>query len=82
MATEIRRVLRPGGAVVICDSAQLSDSSQIADALHAFPAGYHEPYYEGYLRDDLSAMLSECGFEVLDAAPHLVSKVVVARKPR
>jgi hypothetical protein len=43
-------------------------------------AGYHEPYYKGYLRDDLSAMLGECGFEVVSAEPFLVSKVVVARK--
>jgi ubiquinone/menaquinone biosynthesis C-methylase UbiE len=80
VAGEIRRVLKPGGTVVICDSAQLSDSAEIADALHAFPAGYHEPYYKGYLRDDLSALLRECGFEVVSAVPFLVSKVVVARK--
>jgi ubiquinone/menaquinone biosynthesis C-methylase UbiE len=78
---EIHRVLKPGRTVVLCDSAQLSDSAEISDALYAFPAGYHEPYYKGYLRDDLSTMLGDCGFEVVSAHPHLVSKVVVARKP-
>lgn len=81
VAREIARVLRPGGTLVVCDSAQLSDSAELADALYAFPNGYHEPYYKGYLRDDLAAMLNECGFEVIESAPHLVSKVVTARKP-
>ncbi|HYC57496.1 MAG TPA: class I SAM-dependent methyltransferase [Candidatus Binatia bacterium] len=78
---EIHRVLRPGGTLVICDSAQLSDSAVIADALYGFAKGYHEPYYKSYLRDDLSALLIECGMEVAHAEPHLVSKVAVARKP-
>jgi hypothetical protein len=73
-------VLAPGGTVVLCDSAQLSDSGQIADALYAFPAGYHEPYYKGYLRDDLGDLLEECGFELVLSEPFLVSKIVVARK--
>ena len=80
VAAEIHRVLVPGGTVVLCDSAQLSDSSAIADALYAFPAGYHEPYYKGYLRDDLGELLAECGFEVVRSEPFLVSKIVVARK--
>jgi len=80
VATEIRRVLAPCGTLVVCDSAQLGDSGEIADALHAFPAGYHEPYYKGYLRDDLAQLLRECGFTVQGSESHLVSKVVVARK--
>ncbi len=77
---EAWRVLRPGGRFVVCDSAQLADSAQLTDVLHGFPAAYHEPYYKGYLRDDLAAVMRECGFEVEDSAAHLVSKVVVGRK--
>jgi hypothetical protein len=50
--------------------------------LRAFHATYHEPYYKGYLRDDLAAVMSECGFELQSSTPHLVSKVVVGRKPQ
>lgn len=80
VATEMHRVLKPGGTVVLCDSAQLRDSAEIGDALQAFPAGYHEPYYKGYLRDDLATLLGECGFERAKTEPFLVSKVVVAKK--
>jgi ubiquinone/menaquinone biosynthesis C-methylase UbiE len=78
---EARRVLVPGGCFVVCDSAQLVDSTELQPVLSDFAATYHEPYYKGYLRDDLAAVMTECGFEVEDSMPHLVSKVVVGRKP-
>jgi ubiquinone/menaquinone biosynthesis C-methylase UbiE len=78
---EMFRVLKPGGLVILEDSAQHSDSPQIANVLGGFPAEYHEPYYKGYLDDDLAAMLAEVGFTVESSEPHLVAKVVVARKP-
>lgn len=79
---EAWRVLKPGGRFVVCDSAQLADSRELAPVLHAFADTYHEPYYKGYLRDDLAGVMTECGFEVESSTPHLVSKVVVGRKPR
>jgi hypothetical protein len=78
---EAWRVLVPGGRFVVCDSAQLADSPELGTVLQGFSAAYHEPYYKGYLRDDLAAVMRECGFEVEQSVPHLVSKVVVGRKP-
>jgi ubiquinone/menaquinone biosynthesis C-methylase UbiE len=78
---EAFRVLNPGGRLVVNDSAQLSDSGALEPVLLSFPASYHEPYYKGYLRDDLAALLRDCGFTVESSEPHLVSKVVVGRKP-
>ena len=77
---EMHRVLRPGGLVVIEDSAQVSESAEIASALREFPREFHEPFYADYLADDLAAVLSEAGFSVSSVEPHLVAKVVVARK--
>jgi ubiquinone/menaquinone biosynthesis C-methylase UbiE len=77
---EAFRVLKPGGRFVVCDSAQLSDSGELKNILHWFPASYHEPYYKGYLRDDLAGIMEECGFAVESSTAHFVSKVVVGRK--
>ena len=81
VAREMFRVVRPGGTVVIEDSAQLVESAEIASALRAFPGEFHEPFYADYLEDDLAAMLAEVGFSIESAAPEFVAKVVVARRP-
>lgn len=77
---EMLRVLRPGGLLVLEDSAQLAESAEIASALREFPREFHEPFYQDYLDDDLAALPGEVGFEVESSEPHLVAKVVVARK--
>lgn len=78
---EMLRVLKPGGVLVIEDSAQLSDSGELARVLANFANDFHEPYYKGYIRDDLAEALRETGFDVEESEPHMVAKVVVARKP-
>lgn len=78
---EVLRVLKPGGRFVVCDSAQLTDSPELAVFLDAFARLYHEPYYKGYQRDELGAALAEVGFDVLHRATPFVSKIVVAAAP-
>jgi ubiquinone/menaquinone biosynthesis C-methylase UbiE len=77
---ELYRVVRPGGLVVIEDSAQLIESAEIAGALRAFPGEFHEPFYADYLEDDLAGTLREVGFAVESSEPQFVAKVVVARR--
>jgi ubiquinone/menaquinone biosynthesis C-methylase UbiE len=76
---EMRRVLTPGGLLVLQDAAQPSESSEIAGSLVQFSKDMHEPFFADYLEDDLAALATECGFEVQSVAPHFVSKVVVCR---
>lgn len=78
---EMFRVLRPGGTLVLEDSAQLSESGEIAAVLGRFSREFHEPFYNEYLQDDLAEALSEVGFEVESTEPQFVAKVVTARKP-
>lgn len=78
---EMFRVLRPGGTLVIEDSAQLSESGQLAFLLGRFSSEFHEPFHANYLRDDIATALEGVGFRVEATEPHFVSKVVIAHKP-
>jgi ubiquinone/menaquinone biosynthesis C-methylase UbiE len=78
---EMFRVVRPGGLLVIEDSAQLTESAEITAVLRSFPGEFHEPFYTDYLGDDLADLLREVGFVVESSEPHFVAKVVVARRP-
>ena len=78
---EMLRVVKPGGLLVIEDSAQLAESNEIATALREFPREFHEPFYEDYLEDDLAPLVAEVGFASPRTEPHLVAKVVIAHRP-
>lgn len=78
---EMKRVLKPGGTLVLCDSLQRAEAGPLEYYLDWFPAMYHEPFYTDYSNDDLAEALKSSGFEVLSSEPHYLSKVVVARAP-
>lgn len=78
---EMWRVLRPGGLLVIEDSAQASESGDLAFFLSRFSDDFHEPFHRGYVSDDIGAGLEAQGFVDVVTEPCFVAKVVTARKP-
>jgi ubiquinone/menaquinone biosynthesis C-methylase UbiE len=79
---EMARVVRPGGLVVVADSVQLADAPELRGEILGFPARFHEPYYLGYVKDDLARRLETAGLKVLDQRLAFLTKVVTAEKPR
>jgi ubiquinone/menaquinone biosynthesis C-methylase UbiE len=78
--SEAARVLKPGGRVVLMDSLQHGDEPDYDSMLDRFPKLYHEPYYESYVREDLTAMANHCGLAHRRSTKAFVSKVMVFDK--
>lgn len=78
---EALRVLRPGGLLVLMDSAQHVDDPFLEPVLAGFPEAFHEPYYPQYVREDLAERVRDAGFAEVRSSLHYISKAVVARKP-
>ena len=79
VAAEIRRVLKPGGAVILVDSLQPGDEPDYDSLLDYFPYAFHEPYYASYLREDFDRLFSP-GFLRETALSAYFSKVVSYRR--
>jgi ubiquinone/menaquinone biosynthesis C-methylase UbiE len=79
VAGEIRRVLKPGGRLIVVDSLQTGDEPDYDAMLDWFPAAFHEPYYASYLREDLGRLFSP-GFCALGRTPAYLSKVLSYRR--
>lgn len=79
---EMRRVIQPGGLLVIEDAAQLTDSPELEVFLENFGHTMNEPFFLEYLRQPLEEELAAAGFRVESVTPAFLSKVLVARPDR
>ena len=77
---EFARVLKPGGRLVVVDSLQTGDEPDYDGMLEIFPQSFHEPYYAGYLAEDLAALAARCGLVHVRSTNAFVSKVMVFDK--
>ncbi len=73
---ELRRVVRPGGLLVVADSAQRCEAGDLAPFLDGFSREMHEPFYRDYTRDPLEDLVAGAGFETQPPRRAWLSKVV------
>jgi ubiquinone/menaquinone biosynthesis C-methylase UbiE len=82
VAVELGRVIRPGGLFIFVDSLQTGDEPDYDGLLELFPQLFHEPYFEGYLAEDLAALFKRAGFMKEGDRNAFFSKVVQFRRER
>ena len=78
--SEFARVLKSGGRLVLIDSLQRGDRPDYEGMLELFPQNYHEPYFKGYINEDLVQLATECGLRYVRTVNAFVSKVMVFDK--
>jgi ubiquinone/menaquinone biosynthesis C-methylase UbiE len=77
---EIARVLKPGGILVFLDSLQIGDKPGWDGLLESFPHRFHEPYYRGYIGDDLEGIFNAAGLQARHTSTPFLSKLMVRHK--
>ncbi len=81
VASEIARVLKPGGKFIFADSIQFGDTPELDGLLEYFPEGFHEPYYKHYLSEDFASIFSDSGLTPSPAEPVFLTKIQTWTKP-
>jgi ubiquinone/menaquinone biosynthesis C-methylase UbiE len=81
VAAELARVLKPGGYLAFADSIQGVDEPRMGRLLEAFPAFFHEPYYESYQATDLDALFGRVGLKPADRDTAFLTKAILFEKP-
>lgn len=76
--TEMRRVLKPGGLLVIEDAAQLVEAADLSVFLENFGSGMNEPFFQDYITTDLAPMIEAAGFRIDAVERCFLSKVITA----
>jgi ubiquinone/menaquinone biosynthesis C-methylase UbiE len=79
VVAEIRRVLKPGGVMILVDSLQKGDEPVYDGLIDYFPVAFHEPYYASYAREDLDRLFNP-GFVPNERRRAYFSKVVSYRR--
>ena len=78
--SEIQRVLKPGGALILADSVQFGDYPDLDGLLEYFPHGFHEPYYKGFLSWDANSACKTAGLVPESRSLAFLTKISIFRK--
>lgn len=79
-ASEMARVLKPGGVLAFADSVQTRDEPDLARLLEAFPAFFHEPYYDSYQGEDLEGLFAAAGLRTAGRDKAFLTKALLLSK--
>ncbi|HEX8568525.1 MAG TPA: class I SAM-dependent methyltransferase [Caulobacteraceae bacterium] len=80
VAAELARVLKPGGVLALADSVQAHDAPQFRRMLEAFPAYFHEPYYDSYQATDVPALFADAGVRLAGSDKAFLTKAWLFQK--
>lgn len=75
VAGEIARLLAPGGRLLLMDTLQTGDRPDYDGLIDLFPQNFHEPYYAGYVCEDLTKRFGAHGLMPRGEAIVFVSKI-------
>ena len=81
-AREIGRVLKSGGMFVLAETIQYGDLPDCDGLIATFPGLLHEPYYESFARQDLTALFAHAGLMLVETDIAYLTKISVFRKER
>lgn len=73
-AAEIARVLKPGGVLAFADAVQSADVPDVKRSLEAFPAYFHEPFFDSFQKTDLPALFADAGLRLVDEDQAFLTK--------
>ncbi|WP_421995202.1 class I SAM-dependent methyltransferase [Reyranella sp.] len=73
--SEMARVVKPDGLVVVVDSMQKGDMPSWDGLLDLFPHYFHEPYYAEYTQGSVEAWAEAAGLKVVAGERAFLSKV-------
>lgn len=79
--SEVARLLKPGGVLVIADTIQYGDEPGFDMLLENFPRGFHEPYYDSYCRTDLPELTAAAGLHLSGETLAFLTKISAFEKP-
>jgi ubiquinone/menaquinone biosynthesis C-methylase UbiE len=79
--SEMYRVLKPKGLLILVDSIQEDEVPEYRWALESFPKDYHEPFYKSYTQWRMTETLTDSGFIQIKTERGFFSKCVSAIRP-
>ncbi len=80
VAAEIGRVLKPGGRFALADSIQPTDEPRLGRLLEAFPAYFHEPFFQSYAETNLPALFAAAGLRAVAGDAAFLTKALLFEK--